>query len=176
MLQEIGILEQVMEEAVWALGDESCSILNQVQRPEHLVVHFLIRKRAVGVVRCGLHFRVRFCHTSQRGRNAGRQTMTTVNHSVSSVQVRKYIDQEMRSEINQLPPFEDGLALNVIRNEARRYKCGCHCLWGSLDTHVSSAACEERCSCDTQHCFRAEPMLQPWGFTMCEEAARQAGT
>ncbi len=39
-LQEIGILEQVMEEAVWALGDESYSILNQVQRPEHLVVHF----------------------------------------------------------------------------------------------------------------------------------------
>jgi hypothetical protein len=37
-------------------------------------------------------------------------------------QVQKYIDQEIRSEINQLPPFEDGLALNVIRAEARRHR------------------------------------------------------
>jgi hypothetical protein len=38
------------------------------------------------------------------------------------LQVQKYIDQEIRSEINQLPPFEDGLALNVIRAEARRHR------------------------------------------------------
>ena len=40
---------------------------------------------------------------------------------------RKYIDQEIRAPNNQLPPLEDGLALSVIRNEARRYRrvpCG----------------------------------------------------
>ncbi len=35
---------------------------------------------------------------------------------------RKYIDQEIRAPNNQLPPLEDGLALSVIRNEARRYR------------------------------------------------------
>lgn len=39
------------------------------------------------------------------------------------MQVRKYIDQEIRGPSNQLPPLEDGLALNIIRSEARRYKC-----------------------------------------------------
>lgn len=63
--EEISILEEVMEEAAYALGDEAFGILRQV---------------------------------------------------------RKYIDQEIRSEINQLPPFEDGLALSAIRSEARRFR------------------------------------------------------
>mmetsp|Transcript_10894 Transcript_10894/g.32646 ORF Transcript_10894/g.32646 Transcript_10894/m.32646 type:complete len:500 (+) Transcript_10894:173-1672(+) len=62
---EVGALEEVMEEAAYALGDEAYSTLNQI---------------------------------------------------------RKYIDQEIRGPSNQLPPLEDGLALNVIRAEARRYK------------------------------------------------------
>lgn len=37
-------------------------------------------------------------------------------------QCRKYIDQEIRAINNQLPPLEDGLALSVIRMEARRFK------------------------------------------------------
>lgn len=37
-------------------------------------------------------------------------------------QCRKYIDQEIRATNNQLPPLEDGLALSVIRMEARRFK------------------------------------------------------
>lgn len=37
-------------------------------------------------------------------------------------QVRKYIDQEIRGPSNQLPPLEDGLALNVIRAESRRFR------------------------------------------------------
>jgi len=37
-------------------------------------------------------------------------------------QCRKYIDQEIRAPNNQLPPLEDGLALSVIRMEARRYR------------------------------------------------------
>jgi hypothetical protein len=31
--------------------------------------------------------------------------------------------QEIRGPSNQLPPLEDGLALNIIRSECRRYKC-----------------------------------------------------
>lgn len=62
---EVGALEEVMEETVFALGDEAYSVLTQV---------------------------------------------------------RKYIDQEIRGPSNQLPPLEDGLALNIIRSEARRYK------------------------------------------------------
>lgn len=61
---EIGALEEVMEEAAFALGDEAYTVLNQC---------------------------------------------------------RKYIDQEIRGPSNQLPPLEDGLALNVIRSETRRY-------------------------------------------------------
>lgn len=38
------------------------------------------------------------------------------------MQCRKYIDQEIRATNNQLPPLEDGLALSVIRTEARRFK------------------------------------------------------
>lgn len=62
---EINLLEEVVEEAVFALGDESYSILRQAN---------------------------------------------------------KYIDQEIRAPNNQLPPLEDGLALNIIRTEARRYR------------------------------------------------------
>jgi hypothetical protein len=62
---EVGALEEVMEEAAYALGDEAYSVLTQI---------------------------------------------------------RKYIDQEIRGPSNQLPPLEDGLALNIIRSEARRYK------------------------------------------------------
>jgi hypothetical protein len=62
---EVGALEEVLEEAAYALGDEAYSVLNQVS---------------------------------------------------------KYIDQEIRGPSNQLPPLEDGLALNIIRSECRRYK------------------------------------------------------
>ena len=55
-------------------------------------------------------------------------------------QCRKYIDQEIRAPNNQLPPLEDGLALSVIRTEARRYRC---------DRILASSWHVEAHSCDT---------------------------
>lgn len=53
------------------------------------------------------------------------------DRGVGYLQCRKYIDQEIRGPSNQLPPLEDGLALNIIRRETRRYgyaSCSCRAL------------------------------------------------
>lgn len=94
-----------MEEAVYALGDEAFGILAQVcvQRWLELRSDQYMCKRdtqqSVAGPLCALWPKI-----------------------CQQLQVQKYIDQEIRSEINQLPPFEDGLALNVIRAEARRHR------------------------------------------------------
>ena len=94
-----------MEEAAYALGDEAFGILQQVR---HLCQLPVSRQ----IAPCKLEVHNSFCPAARTGSN--------MSNKNADMQVRKYIDQEIRSEINQLPTFEDGLALNVIRYEARR--------------------------------------------------------